>query len=77
MRPLWASSTTGPAIPATRRPLCRDVQHTFRKAPEPDSIYSVTQGGLDGICGLYHGGNEDRLFRAIEERFGFRIEHHE
>lgn len=75
MRPLWASSTTGPAIPAARRPLCRDVQHTFRKASEPDSIYSVTQGGLDETCDLYHGGK--RLLRAIRERIGFRIEHHE
>ncbi len=47
--------------------------YTFRKVSEPDSIYNVTQGDLDEICGLYHGGK--RLLRAIRERIGFEIEH--
>lgn len=47
--------------------------YTFRKVSEPDSIYNVTQGDLDEICGLYHGGK--RLLRAIQERIGFEIEH--
>lgn len=50
--------------------------YTFEKVSEPDASYNVDEVKYLRIQRLY-GGNEDRLFRAIEERFGFKIEHHE
>lgn len=50
--------------------------YTFEKVSEPDASYNVDEVKYIRIQRLY-GGNEDRLFRAIEERFGFKIEHHE
>lgn len=50
--------------------------YTFEKVSEPDASYNVDEVKYFRVQRLY-GGNEDRLFRAIEERFGFRIEHHE
>lgn len=50
--------------------------YTFEKVSEPDASYNVDEVKYLRIQRLY-GDNEDRLFRAIEERFGFRIEHHE
>ena len=48
--------------------------YTIKKVSEPDLIYNGNKEKYLMVQQLY-GADEGRLFRAIEERFGFKIEH--
>ena len=48
--------------------------YTIKKVSKPDLIYNGNKEKYLMVQQLY-GADEDRLFRAIEERFGFKIEH--
>lgn len=48
--------------------------YVFRKVAEPDPFYNDIEKKYLRVQKMY-GGDESKLLKAIEERFGFKIEH--
>ena len=49
--------------------------YTYRIVKAPDVGYNITERSLERVYLAYANRGEKKLFQAIEERFGIRIEH--
>ena len=50
--------------------------YTFKKTKEPDVGYNIDEESIDLVMTVWGDRDQDKLFAAIEERFGIRIEYY-